>query len=264
MKSAAVASALLAVLLFAGGSWAAPAFAADDCLLDHCADRASPGQREQAPAGQNYETPPAGQNYESPPAQAPGSSRGGAFDYYLLSLSWSPSFCANGGAQRSRFQCAPGAHPGFVVHGLWPQSARGYSPSCNGSAFLPFSVVTSLRDLYPDDGLARHEWRAHGACSGKSPTGYFADVRAARDAVAIPPQLKAPGQDQALSPLDVQRAFFAANPKLRPGMMTVTCQRGLLQEARICLSRDLREFVPCREVARRGCFDQSMSVPAGK
>jgi ribonuclease T2 len=140
---------------------------------------------------------------------------------------------------------------------------RGYSPSCNGDGFLPYSVVVGLRGLYPDDGLARHEWRAHGACSGKSPTAYFADVRAARDAVAVPPEMKAPRQDQVLSPLDVQRAFFAANPRLRPGMMTVTCQRGALQEARICLSKDLRDFVACPEVVRRGCFSQSMSVPAG-
>jgi ribonuclease T2 len=242
---AAVPALLLATFSLAAVFVAAPSFAADDCLLDHCADRAAPRQTDQPPA-------------------APTSSGGGAFDYYLLSLSWSPSFCANGGAQRSRFQCAPGAHPGFVVHGLWPRLSRGSSPSCNGSAFLPYSVVTGLRDLYPDDGLARHEWRAHGACSGKSPTGYFADVRAARDAVAIPPELKAPSQDQTLSPLDVQRAFFAANPRLRPGMMAVTCQRGALQEARICLSRDLRDFVPCPEAAGRGCRSQSMSVPAGQ
>ncbi len=240
MKALALAAVVLAAApaLFA----AAPA-RADDCLLDHCADR--------APA----------RGYDRP---APAPSGGGGFDYYLLSLSWSPSFCAGGGASRSRFQCAPGANPGFVVHGLWPQQSQGYTPACNGDGFLPFSVVQNLRGLYPDDGLARHEWRAHGACSGKSPQAYFADVRAARDAVLIPPELAAPRQDQTLAPLDIQRAFFAANPRLRPGMMTVTCSRGLLEEARICLSKDLRDFVPCPDVARRGCFSQSITVPAGQ
>ena len=232
MKVLAVAAAILA---------ATPVWAASDCILDNCADR--------RPAA-------------SAPRESPAAT--GTFDYYVLALSWSPSFCANGGARKSRFQCAPGAHPGFVVHGLWPQFSRGYTPPCNRDDFLPYAVVTSLRDLYPDDGLARHEWRAHGACSGKSPSGYFADVRAARDAVAIPPQFVAPRENLTLSPLDVQRAFIAANPRLRPGMMAVTCLRGTLQEARICLSKDLRDFVACPEVARRGCFSQTIVAPAGR
>ena len=231
---------------------ATPAFAANDCILDHCADQGPPRSDRAEPR-----QPDAG-------GYRPRGNASGEFDYYLLALSWSPSFCANGGARKSRFQCAPGANPGFVLHGLWQQTRGGYPPSCDGDGSLPYSVLTSLRDLYPDDGLARHEWRAHGACSGKSPSAYFADVRAARDAVAIPPEFKAPREDMTLSPLDVQRAFIAANPRLRSGMMTVTCQRGTLSEARICLSKDLRDFVACPEVARRGCFSQSMVAPAGQ
>jgi ribonuclease T2 len=215
--------------------------AAGDCILDHCADR-------------------------RPAASAPrGGAAPGAFDYYLLALSWSPSFCANGGARKSRVQCASGANPGFVVHGLWPQFAGGgFAPGCDGGGFLPYNVVVSLRDLYPDDGLARHEWRAHGACSGKSPTAYFADVRAARAAVTVPPEFLAPREDRRISPLDIQRAFIEANPRLRPGMMAATCRDGALAEARICLSKDLRDFVACPEVVRRGCRAQSIVVPAGR
>ncbi|MBB4199123.1 hypothetical protein CCR94_16630 [Rhodoblastus sphagnicola] len=233
-----VAAALLA---------ATPALAASDCILDHCADQRA------APANSDGDAR----------ARPRGTTPSGDFDYYLLALSWSPSFCAND-VGRSRHQCAPGANPGFVVHGLWPQYQRGLAPPCDGDGFLPNSVASGLGDLFPDDGLARHEWRAHGACSGKSPAGYFADVRTAREAVAIPPELKAPRENLVLSPLDVQRVFFAANPRLRPGMMAVTCQRGALQEARICLSKDLRDFVACPEVVRRGCRSQSMSVPAGR
>jgi ribonuclease T2 len=124
--------------------------------------------------------------------------------------------------------------------------------------------LNSLNGLYPDVGLARHEWREHGVCSGKNPAGYFSDVRIARDAVVIPPDLKAPGQDRTLSPLDVQRAFIAANPRLRPGMMAVTCRRGEMQEARFCLSKDLRDFVDCPQVVRQGCFSQSITIPASQ
>jgi ribonuclease T2 len=181
-----------------------------------------------------------------------------------LALSWSPSFCAGGGATRSRAQCASGENPGFVVHGLWPQYAYGYPSRCPGNGFLPFSVLSDLNGLYPDEGLARHEWRQHGLCSGKPPSGYFADVRAARDAVAIPPAFKAPRDDKNVAALDVQRAFLDANPRLRPGMMAVTCRRGVLQEARICFSRDLRDFVACPQVARQGCSSPDLFVPAGR
>lgn len=229
---------------------ATPAFAGD-CILDNCAD--------QRPAASSRANAPDDGGRFRPRGTAPA----GDFDYYLLALSWSPSFCANGGAERSRRQCAPGANPGFVVHGLWQQYARGYAPPCDGGG-LPSGVLAGLGDLYPDEGLARHEWRAHGACSGKSPSGYFADVRAARDAVTIPPELKDVRDTRTLSPLDVQRAFVAANPRLRPGMMAVICSRGALAEVRICLSKDLRDFVACPEVARRGCFSQSLVVPAGQ
>ncbi|MCW2274544.1 ribonuclease T [Rhodoblastus acidophilus] len=259
MKVWAVAAALLA---------ATPVGAANDCILDNCADQrparqgSAPSEDRAAPRD-NDRAAPRDNDGAAEPFRRRGTTPSGDFDYYLLSLSWSPSFCATGGAERSRRQCAPGANPGFVVHGLWQQYARGYPPNCDGGD-LPYSVLTTLNDLYPDPGLARHEWRAHGACSGKSPQNYFADVRAARDAVAIPPELKALREDLFVSPLDIQRAFIAANPRLRPGMMTVTCQRGALQEARICLSRDLRDFVACPDVVRRGCRSQDIVVPAGR
>jgi ribonuclease T2 len=240
--------------------------AADDCILDNCADRTPPTPSRAEP-DQSAPAPPAGAPSWRWPWRRP-TSGGGApsanFDFYVLALSWSPGFCATGGAGRSPAQCAPGANPGFVTHGLWPQYQNGYPSRCGGDGSLPYSVLSTLGDLYPDRGLARHEWRQHGLCSGKSPSGYFADVRAARDAVVIPQALKAPGQDLQLAPLDIQRAFMDSNPRLRSGMMTVVCRRGILQEARFCLSRDLRDFVACPEVARQGCRSQSIVAPAAR
>ena len=54
----------------------------------------------------------------------------GEFDFYVLSLSWSPSFCEaaqeRGNSSRNQqIQC--GGRPyAFVVHGLWPQYDRGF------------------------------------------------------------------------------------------------------------------------------------------
>jgi ribonuclease T2 len=46
----------------------------------------------------------------------------GQFDYYVLSLSWSPSFCEASGERGAppQQQCGARAYS-FVVHGLWPQ-----------------------------------------------------------------------------------------------------------------------------------------------
>jgi ribonuclease T2 len=179
----------------------------------------------------------------------------GDFDFYVLSLSWSPGFCENDGAQR-RAQCAPGAGKGFVVHGLWPQYERGFPSDCDG----PVSLAHA-EGVFPDEGLARHEWRKHGRCSGRSPSDYFADVRRARESVTIPTPFAHPTDAQTFSPLDIQRAFVAANPRLRPGMLAVTCRKGALAEVRLCFSRDLREFRACPEVARQACRAGEISVP---
>lgn len=248
-----------AVLLCAFGGALGPAAAqsaADgDCILDHCADRKPPGSAtEKAP--------------DPPPADAAAASLGhanapGDFDFYILALSWSPGFCETGGAEKARVQCAPGANLGFVVHGLWPQYTRGFPSNCGPAGRYPSRLaLDSTRGLYPDEGLARHEWRMHGTCSGKSPTDYFADVRKAREAVKIPPQFSAPHGRQSWTPIDIQRAFIAANPRLRPGMLAVECNRSVLSEVRICMSKDLRNFVACPEVAQHFCYAREISVPA--
>src|ERR1044071_584072 len=56
----------------------------------------------------------------------------GKFDFYVLALSWSPSFCEASrerNPNRNDPQC--GARPyAFVVHGLWPQYERGFPSNC--------------------------------------------------------------------------------------------------------------------------------------
>jgi ribonuclease T2 len=42
----------------------------------------------------------------------------GQLEYYVLALSWSPSYCAGAAGQDDGQQCAPGRHFAFVVHGL--------------------------------------------------------------------------------------------------------------------------------------------------
>lgn len=234
-------------LLAAGVAGGARALDNSDCILDHCADHAP---SREAPA-------------EPERKQDGGFRRGGPagnFDFYVLALSWSASYCEL--VDGARDQCEPGRGHGFVVHGLWPQHERGFPSDCAGPRSPSRIALEHAAGLFPSEALARYEWRKHGTCSGKSPSDYFADVARAREAVTIPPLFVKPTQGQTFAPIDVERAFYAVNPRLRPGMMAVGCRRGVLEDVRICMSKDLREFRPCPEVTRRGCRAREISVPA--
>ena len=178
----------------------------------------------------------------------------GDFDFYVLALSWSPEFCASReGERRGSTQCEPGRNPGFVTHGLWPQYERGYPSACGADRFVPRAALDEALEVYPERGLAIHEWRTHGTCSGLSPSAYFRAVREARGKVAIPDPLLRVTRDADTTPQSIERAFGQANPGLRPDMMSVGCRRGALQEVRICMDKDLRSFRPCPEIDRQAC-----------
>jgi ribonuclease T2 len=223
----------------------------DDCILDHCADRLPPGTTPAPVRQEGSETGTGGFR-----ADAPGKN----FDFYVLALSWSPGFCDSVGGARD--QCEPGRGHGFVVHGLWPQYDHGFPSDCAGPRSPSRLALERANGLFPDERLARYEWRKHGTCSGKSPSDYFADVARAREAVTIPALFVRPTRDQTFTPIDVERAFYDANPRLRPGMMAVACRRDTLEEVRICLSKDLRDFRACPEIVQRGCRQREISVPA--
>jgi len=186
----------------------------------------------------------------------------GPFDYYVLSLSWSPGFCDLGGAERFPAQCAPGSNAGFVVHGLWPSNRMSRDPEDCGFGDAPVSPddLALARGLYPSAGLARYEYRKHGTCAGLTAPDYFATVRAARDKIAIPPLLTSPGERRRFSPRRVEEMFMAANPNLRPENMAVICARGELVGVRICMSKDLTAFAACPKVAGHSCQRDSIEV----
>jgi len=194
-------------------------------------------------------------------APANAQSRSGNFDFYVLALSWSPSFCALEGREKGREQC-DGPAKGFVLHGLWPQYERGFPSNCEHSfRNAPNSVIQQIRGLFPEEGLARHQWRKHGTCSGQTPTAYFADVKRAVEKVKIPDSFNEAREGGRVNPRDIERKFIDANQGLRPGMLATTCVRGMLQEVRVCMSKDLREFRPCPDVVRSSCRAQEVTAP---
>ena len=248
---------LLAAALFAIAVGATSRAADAECLLDHCEDQRSPP----SPTHVDQSNRGGDGSFRRNGSGPRGASTPGQFDFYVLSLSWSPGFCATGGDEKGRDQCRTGANLGFVVHGLWPQYDHGFPSDCAGNTFPPRAALAQTDGVYPDQGLARYEWRKHGTCSGLSPFAYFAAAKAARDAVTIPALYKDDHVARTQAPADVTRAFTEANPTLRPGMLAAICQRGTLDEVRICFSRDLKHFQACPEVVREGCRSGSVAVP---
>lgn len=173
----------------------------------------------------------------------------GDFDFYVLALSWSPSYCETARGS-DREQC--GRRLGFVVHGLWPQRERGFPLACPTREPQPSQAeISSMLDLFPTSGLARHEWRQHGTCSGLSARHYFDLMRAAVGRVSIPRTLPV-RRDGTVQPAAVETAFINANPGLTREAVAVSCGDDLLTEVRVCLDRNL-SFRPCPEIDRRAC-----------
>ena len=81
---------------------------------------------------------------------------------------------------------------------------------------MPRSLLNSVRDLFPNPGLAAAEWRKHGACTGLSPDGYFALTREAYERVTIPAEFAEPDRDRTIGARAMEQAFVAANSGLKP------------------------------------------------
>lgn len=177
--------------------------------------------------------------------------RPGIFDHYLLALSWTPGWCAIEGEARGAETCAPGAATGWSLHGLWPQHERGWPEWCEAATRDPSRRETAaMADIMGSAGLAWHQWRRHGRCTGLEPDDYFALSRQAFAAVALPE----PGAlGERVRPDALEEAVRAANPGIPEGGLVAICRDGVIHEIRICLTRDLG-FRRCEEDVRaRSC-----------
>ena len=182
--------------------------------------------------------------------------KAGEFDYFVLSLSWSPNWCAYEGDARDSDQCDARHDHGWIMHGLWPQFHRGFPSYCRTSERAPSRGMTAdMADIMGTSGLAWHQWNKHGVCSGLSASAYYALSREAYASVVRPPVFRKLDREVKLPAAVVEEAFLKANPEMEPDGITITCRDGFIQEARICLSRDLNP-VPCGQDVVRDCRAQ--------
>lgn len=191
----------------------------------------------------------------------------GNFDFYVLSLSWSPSFCALDNRNGNSEQCNINRRDGFLVHGLWPQNENGYPKDCAVGSnvkqpnYVPRQITADLKDIMPSAGLARYQWRKHGTCSGLNQQDYFSMLRQAYDKIIIPPSLRNVGAERRVDPALIEKAFIAANPAMKNSGIAVTCKKNHLQEVRICMTKDL-QLRSCAAVDRAACRSRSVTLPA--
>ncbi len=185
-------------------------------------------------------------------------------DYFLLAMTWTPAWCAATGAARGDARCDRGAGAGWLVHGLWPQHAGGGWPEyCDTAATAPGpAILAGMDDIMGSTSLARHQWRKHGTCSGLTAQAYFAQTRAAFEALDFPDAIRARTDARHLSPEEVLAAFRAANPTIGAAQAIVTCRQGRIEELRLCLTRNLAPRDCDAGVLARHCTAARATLPA--
>ncbi|BAY13404.1 ribonuclease T2 family protein [Calothrix sp. NIES-2098] len=175
----------------------------------------------------------------------------GQFDFYVLTLSWSPDYCATNG-DRDRQQCKSGKKLGFVLHGLWPQYQSGYPANCSTEK-LPKQLKQQFAGLYPSDKLFDHEWEKHGTCSGKTPQEYLALSKQFKDSVAIPTAYNRPQKPFRTTIKDLRNTFVSSNNQFVADGIAPYCSGSgrFLQEVFFCYSKDGKPGACSEEILKR-------------
>ena len=172
----------------------------------------------------------------------------GDFDFYVLSLSWSPDYCAGSNVNDPQ-QCSLGKKLAFVLHGLWPQYTRGYPADCS-TAKLPKDAQQKFPNLYPSPKLYTHEWNKHGTCSGLKPEEYLTLSKTLKESLVIPATYRSPAKAFRTTTDQLKADFVSANPTASADALAVQCSGSgrYLQELRICFSREGQPIACSKEV----------------
>ncbi|MCC7320978.1 MAG: ribonuclease T2 [Rubellimicrobium sp.] len=174
------------------------------------------------------------------PSRALDGHEAGDFDYYVMALSWQPTWCTLEGDARGSDRCDGRERIGWVLHGLWPQYEWGSPEDCPTAQAPPGRRITgAMADIMGAPGLVRYQWFRHGSCSGLSAEAYFAAALRAWQQVERPALLEGLDREVLLPATLIEEAFLRVNPGIGRDSLTVTCRSGMIQEVRICLTRDL-------------------------
>jgi ribonuclease T2 len=198
------------------------------------------------------------QHHKNQPASA--NSSPGNFDYYLLTLSWAPEFCATNSSGRTSAECDPKKHMGLVVHGLWPQYNNGKWPQdCASTPPVSSATVSHMMPIMPGSSLIQHEWAKHGTCSGLSVDQYFAGIEKFYNGLNVPDDFKKPSSSSETVPSDIERKFATAN-QAPQAAFRVSCPQNEFSAVEICLSKDF-QYQACPNTLRECRAPQVKVLP---
>lgn len=185
------------------------------------------------------------------------ANQSGKFDYYVMSLSWSPTFCES---HQTNPQCDK--HPGFVLHGLWPQfQSGGYPQHCSTRETLTEESRALGVTVFPTEQLMVHEWQTHGTCNGTSAIDYLRTAQSAHDSIKVPPQLEPGGNKKAMTAQQIAKLVRDANPAVTARSLAIVCGNKELAEVRICLAKHDLKPIPCGNKVSSSCGTAPVQVP---
>jgi ribonuclease T2 len=174
---------------------------------------------------------------------------------YTLALSWSPEFCRTRTDEPAHAMQCSGARGSFalVVHGLWPESAKGWPQWCEARAALTPAEVRGAMCLMPSERLVARAWAKHGSCMVPRPEAYLKVIRILHSGLRLPDYDRI-AREENLTAGRIRSAFADANPEWPESAVGVELNaRGWLEEIRLCYSKRFRP-APC-PVGRRGARD---------
>ena len=180
----------------------------------------------------------------------------GNFDYYILSMGWSPSICAEAGSK----DCAGETGRGFVLRGFFPRFEEGMPSFCLSGAVGPTrETADAMADIMLSGDRAWWMWKKHGSCSGLEGDTYLRAARYAYESITQPWSLKELDKDVEV-PLDsIRETILMLNPELPPQGIAVTCERGRMTEIQICLDKDLNPR-DCAAEIRASCRQERVAI----
>ena len=194
-----------------------------------------------------------------------GVARGvsGEFDYYVLSLSWSPQYCASQTQQASAEQCGADKHYGFILHGLWPEYEIGWPEYCDAlPQDVPQEIVDRILPITPASSLIEHEWDKHGKCSGLTVEDYFAAGETTFFEINTPHRMEKAKRPFSMTRKRLIRAILSANPQLDPAGIVLACRGKLLSEIRVCYGKDFQAIRCSDDLIASQCKKANLKILA--
>lgn len=184
----------------------------------------------------------------------------GVFDYYVLSLSWSPEHCVSSRNAKRDLQCSPRKHLGFVVHGLWPQYLSGYPEFCTDEQLSDDQAQNFLAAL-PTTRLIQHEWEKHGTCSGLRPQQYFNEAISFFGTVKLPDRYRHLSKPLVLSLDQFKASLLETNSNRDVSSIAVACDGRFLKEVEFCFEKNGNSRT-CEADVRDSCAASTITIRA--